>query len=76
MRGKRDLSENVEWQTAQGMYVHIRAAEYLQAGRYGHSSRFAFRGGRLGTLVGRAVIHGSHFQKNGTTKKRSPLKSP
>ncbi|ERI82169.1 hypothetical protein HMPREF1981_02678 [Bacteroides pyogenes F0041] len=23
IRRKRDLSENVEWQTAQGMYVHI-----------------------------------------------------
>lgn len=34
MRRKRDLSESVEWQTAQGMYVHIRAAEYFQAGRF------------------------------------------
>ena len=76
MRRKRDLSENVEWQTAQGMYVHIWAVEYLQAERYGHSSRFAIRGWRLGPLVGRAVIHGSRFQKNGITKKESTLKSP
>ena len=75
MRRKRDLSESVERQQRTRNVCTYLTAEYFQAGKYGHSSQFAFRGWRLGPLVGRVVIHGSRFQKNGITKKGT-LKSP
>ena len=75
MRRKRDLSENVEWQTVQGMYVHIWAAEYFQAGRYGHSSRFAFRGWRLVPFMGERSHTTFRFRLKGLAKRKIYKKS-
>ncbi|WP_302979420.1 hypothetical protein [Paraprevotella clara] len=44
MRRKRDLSESVERQQRTRNVCTYLTAEYFQVGKYGHSSRFAFRG--------------------------------